>query len=99
MKITEIKELPEILFPTVELADLPDSGCKWPYENLMCCGRQRLEGKPYCQEHYDHIRPAHGTKPYTPDLHAQAQMKLQGGIQNRRPKPRPHMTLLPRDIG
>ena len=32
MKQDSIKELPEILTPTVSLEELSAEGCKWPYE-------------------------------------------------------------------
>lgn len=99
MKLDSIKELPEILTPTIELENLPSSGCKWPYENLMCCGRPQAEGKVYCQDHYDFIKRPQQS--YKADPVAQAQMTFHGAIlgKKKKPKVQMNMQLMQEDIG
>lgn len=88
-----IKELPvDPLSPTVDLIELSSTQCKWPYDNLMCCGRVREIGKPYCSEHQ---RRAGRTTPKGPELGAFIGNGLGG---KKKPKVRQAMVLLPSDI-
>lgn len=88
LKKDGVVALPDLgLLPTCSLEELSSTQCKWPFDNLMCCGRVRELGKPYCAAHQALIGRKGPIIGYT---------HHDGG---RKPKPRPITTLLIEDIG
>ena len=39
------------LKPLVALEDIAPAQCHWPYDGLMCCGRERQGKGDYCEAH------------------------------------------------
>lgn len=67
------KPAPEILTGTVRPVDLKACHCRWPVgdpgaDDFLFCGRDKVEGKPYCP---DHCEVAY----YTPDRSPEAFMR------------------------
>lgn len=82
------------LQPLTALEELPDFGCKWPYDNLMCCGRVRMLGRPYCETHFQRTKRQSSSVADTSQFMGNFPEPSQ-----RKKKPRPITTLLIEDIG